>query len=63
MLRIVIGVCIIIVSILLGFLILFGIGMADGPAPEGWDLWSQLWPAYLGILLGLFVLALKRLTS
>ena len=36
--------------------------MTDGPAPEGWDLWSQLWPAYLGILLGLFVLALKRLT-
>ena len=57
----ILGTLIIIASVVLGFFVLFGIGMTDGPAPVGWALWSQLWPAYLGGVFGVLVIAAKWL--
>jgi hypothetical protein len=31
--------------------------MTDGPVPQGWDLWSQFWPVYIGLALGALVIA------
>jgi hypothetical protein len=56
MYRIAFGVSVVIVSVLLAFLIIAGIAMTDGPVPQGWDLWSQLWPAYIGFAVGVAII-------
>ena len=58
---IVLGALVILASIAFGIVLLFGISMTDGPLPIGYALWSQLWPTYLGIAVGVLLIASKWL--
>lgn len=49
----ILGLVIVFASIALGFLLMWGLNLTDGPPPRGWALWGPIWPAYVGIAVGL----------
>lgn len=57
MIHVILGIVFIVIGVVIGVLMLFGIGMSDAePKPRGWDLWSQLTPAHIVIVCGLAIL-------